>query len=165
MNPETGVIVLLGIMVTGCAPTKNVAATSYHAVTAPVRIVHRAIAGNPSDESAVNSDVASPGRQIGVATPTPTAHPATVEQNAASGSASAQTSQANLTQTAAKPSPPPSPRAASTKPQFPVARPVPGKPGLVYSPFNSNGALIDVSGYPPGSKVKDPDTQKIFVVP
>jgi hypothetical protein len=159
MNPETGVIVLLGIMVTGCAPTKTVAVTSYHAVTAPVRIVHRAIAGNPSDESAANSDVASPGRPIGVATPTPTAQPRTVEHNAASGSASGQS------QIATQPSPSPSPRAASTKPQFPVAQAVPGKPGLVYSPFNPNGALIDVSGYPPGSKVKDPDTQKIFVVP
>jgi len=48
--------------------------------------------------------------------------------------------------------------------QFPVAKPVPGKPGLVFNPFKSN-AYIDVSGYAPGSKVKDPDTQKIFVVP
>jgi len=46
-----------------------------------------------------------------------------------------------------------------------VAKPVPGKQGLVFNPFNSNGAYIDVSGYAPGSKVKDPDSQKIFVVP
>jgi hypothetical protein len=42
---------------------------------------------------------------------------------------------------------------------------VPGKPGLVYNPFDPNGGLIDVSGYASGSKVKDPDSQKIFVVP
>jgi len=45
-----------------------------------------------------------------------------------------------------------------------VAKPVPGKPGLVFSPFKAN-AYIDVSGYAPGSKVKDPESQKIFVVP
>jgi hypothetical protein len=42
---------------------------------------------------------------------------------------------------------------------------VPGKPGLVYNPYDPNGAYIDVTGYAPGSKVKDPDSQKIFVVP
>jgi hypothetical protein len=46
-----------------------------------------------------------------------------------------------------------------------VAKPVPGRSGLVFNPFNPHGAYIDVSGYAPGSKVKDPDSQKIFVVP
>jgi hypothetical protein len=64
-----------------------------------------------------------------------------------------------------KASPSASPRMVSSQPQFPVAKPVPGKPGLVYNPFDPNGGLIDVSGYAPGSKVKDPDSQKIFVVP
>jgi hypothetical protein len=49
--------------------------------------------------------------------------------------------------------------------QFPVAKAVPGKPGLVFNPFNANGGYIDVSGYAPGSKVKDPDSQQIFIVP
>jgi hypothetical protein len=49
--------------------------------------------------------------------------------------------------------------------QFPTAKPVQGKPGLVFNPFKPNGSYIDVSGYAPGSKVKDPDSQKIFVVP
>ena len=43
--------------------------------------------------------------------------------------------------------------------------PVPGKPGLVFNPFNANGGYIDVSGYASGSKVKDPDSHKIFIVP
>jgi hypothetical protein len=46
-----------------------------------------------------------------------------------------------------------------------VAKPVPGKPGLVFSPFNAGGGYIDVSGYAPGSKVKDPASQQIFIVP
>jgi len=48
--------------------------------------------------------------------------------------------------------------------EFPTAKPVDGKPGYVYSPFDS-GKYVDVSGYAPGSKVKDPYSGKIFLVP
>ena len=59
-----------------------------------------------------------------------------------------------------------SPRvASSTQSEFPTAKPVPGKPGYVFSPFDPKGRYVDVSGYTPGSKVKDPWTDKIFVVP
>jgi hypothetical protein len=54
---------------------------------------------------------------------------------------------------------------SSTEPMFPTARAVPGKPGYVFSPFDTKGRFIDVSGYPPGSKAKDPWTGKIFIVP
>ena len=54
---------------------------------------------------------------------------------------------------------------SETAPQFPVAKPVPGKAGFVYSPFESNGTMIDVTGYASGTKVKDPGTNKIFIVP
>jgi hypothetical protein len=65
-----------------------------------------------------------------------------------------------------KPKASPPPRSAATQPQFPTAKPVPGRAGLVYNPFDPNGGgYIDVSGYPPGTKVKDPDSQKIFIVP
>jgi hypothetical protein len=46
-----------------------------------------------------------------------------------------------------------------------VAKPVPGKPGYVFSPYDPNGGYVDVTGYQPGSKVKDPYSQKIFLVP
>jgi hypothetical protein len=60
----------------------------------------------------------------------------------------------------------PSPRTASSaQPTFPTAKPVPGKPGYVFSPFDTKGRYIDVSGYPPGSKAKDPWMDKIFIVP
>ena len=36
--------------------------------------------------------------------------------------------------------------------------------GYVYSPFDP-GKYVDVSGYAPGSKVKDPYSGKIFKVP
>ena len=65
-----------------------------------------------------------------------------------------------------KPSSSPSPlTSSSTEPMFPTAKAVPGKPGYVFSPFDAKGRYVDVSGYPPGSKAKDPWTDKIFIVP
>jgi len=67
--------------------------------------------------------------------------------------------------TQAKPKPLPSSHASSPQAEFPTAKSVPGKPGYVVSPFDSSGRYVDVSGYVPGSKVKDPWTDKIFIVP
>lgn len=55
-----------------------------------------------------------------------------------------------------------------TKPaSIPVARPVPGKPGMVFSPFNNK--IIDVKGIPSGKLVADPtfpaSEKKHFRVP
>ena len=57
----------------------------------------------------------------------------------------------------------PSTTAPSTS-QFPTATPVPNKPGFVFSPSDPS-KYVDVSGYPSGSKVKDPYSGKIFTVP
>lgn len=48
--------------------------------------------------------------------------------------------------------------------EFPTAKPVPNKPGFVFSPSDPS-KYIDVSGYPSGSKAKDPYSGKIFTVP
>lgn len=46
-----------------------------------------------------------------------------------------------------------------------TARPVPNKPGFVYSPFDPNSKiLLDVRGRASGTKLKDP-SGKLFVVP
>jgi hypothetical protein len=61
----------------------------------------------------------------------------------------------------------PPPTAAPTKVakgDYPYGIPVPGKPHLVESPY-SPGKYIDVEGFPPGTEVKDPYTDKIFLVP
>jgi hypothetical protein len=48
---------------------------------------------------------------------------------------------------------------------IPTAKPVPGKPGFVYDPFDSNpNLLLDVRGRAPGTKVKDP-AGRLFIVP
>ena len=42
---------------------------------------------------------------------------------------------------------------------------VPGKPGLVISPFAPDSGYVDVTGFPPGTEVEDPYTGKIFLTP
>jgi hypothetical protein len=60
-------------------------------------------------------------------------------------------------------SPPKSkPPAEDSNLQFGI--PVPGKEGLVYSPYYSGG-YVDVKGMPPGSKARCPYTKRIFRVP
>lgn len=50
--------------------------------------------------------------------------------------------------------------------EIPYATPVPGRPGIVYSPFGEKQFLpIDVAGLEAGSLAKDPHTGKVFRVP
>jgi hypothetical protein len=52
-----------------------------------------------------------------------------------------------------------------TKGDMPYGIPVPGEKGIVTSPYLPERSYIDVSGFAPGSAVKDPYTGKIFLVP
>ena len=53
----------------------------------------------------------------------------------------------------------------SGKGDLPYGIPVPGKQGLVTSPFSPDSGYIDVRGFPPGTEVKDPYTGKSFLTP
>jgi hypothetical protein len=60
--------------------------------------------------------------------------------------------------------PPPAAPTKVAKGDYPYGIPVPNKPHLVESPY-SPGKYVDVEGFAPGTEVKDPYTQKIFLVP
>ena len=85
-------------------------------------------------------------------------------------------SDASTSQTSVSPVPaPPSQRdirwakaasgASQQKTELPYGTPVPGKPGLVTSPFAPDSGYVDVTGFPPATAVEDPYTGKIFLTP
>ena len=153
MKLSSWAIVAITIGLLGCETAHNVGRT----LTAPVRYVFN----EPEPAPAANtSDVRNPGQPV--ATPSPTTRPRVASRKSKQQSASAP-SQVATNKPSVKPSPSSQTSASTT--QFPVAKPVPDRPGLVFNPFNAGGGYIDVSGYAPGSKVKDPTTQKIFIVP
>jgi hypothetical protein len=59
------------------------------------------------------------------------------------------------------------PAAASQEPnEVPTAKPVPGRPGFVYNPFDPTATrLLDVRGKPSGTKLRDPVSGKLFIAP
>jgi hypothetical protein len=67
--------------------------------------------------------------------------------------------------------PPPTVLRASVVPpekakgDMPYGIPVPGRKGMVTSPYLPDGSYIDVNGFPAGTPVKDPFTGKIILVP
>ena len=63
------------------------------------------------------------------------------------------------------PNPVPPPTDQKPAGELPYAKPVPGKPGFVTSPYDPYKGYIDVRGFPPGTEVKDPYSGKTFLVP
>jgi hypothetical protein len=96
--------------------------------------------------------------------------------NDALGASSASNTQTS--QTSPSPTPVPAPpntknvrvaKATATrktpKGDLPYGIPVPGKQGLVTSPFSPDSGYIDVRSFPPGTEVRDPFTGKTFLTP
>lgn len=167
MNAAVGGLVLMGIAFGGCHAAHDAAVTSYHVATAPVHFVHRQFDKPRTTETTTTtttttaaSDVTMTGQPV-VSAPVAAS---TQRRVASEGEALPTATPRAIHKESAEPKPKPSPRAVSTQLEFPTAKPVAGKPGYVHSPSDP-GKYVDVSGYAPGSKVKDPYSGKIFLVP
>jgi hypothetical protein len=181
MNVFARTLIFTAILLAGCRATRDVAVTSYH-VTRGVAVgsyrvasapVHYAFRRNKDESSTAtttetaSSDVGEPNQYL----PAPQVASAP-QQQPRYESAEVQSSSSNVAprvarkeMTQAKPRPSPSSYRSAPQTEFPTAKSVPGKPGYVFSPFDSSARYVDISGYAPGTKVKDPWTDKIFIVP
>jgi hypothetical protein len=139
---------------------------AHDVVTSPVRLFHHPtptpipsttiVATTESDERASGRPQASPAS-------TPPHRPTHYVTTSSPSPSPAKSKQAT-TQATPKQKPVTNGQTTSPEQDFPTARPVPEKPGYVYS-LSDPSKYVDVSGYAPGSKVKDPYSGKIFVVP
>lgn len=177
MNLLERATVLGAVLLAGCGTTRNVAVSSYHVTrdvavgsyrvaTAPVHYALRRHSNEPTmvgTTDAIESDVTQPGHsapstQVASA-PQPPPKTGTIK-SPKPAKRIPPVAYSETTQSQSKP-----PSEASSTSAFPTAKAVPDKPGYVFSPFDSSGRYVDVSGYTPGTKVKDPWTDKIFIVP
>lgn len=154
--------ILLTFTVFGCRTAENVASTSAAVVTAPVHLFRHG-------ERSTTETTVYEGQPVEAMPPQATATPLRPPRTVTSSATTSPPSQQDETRpsTAVTPRPSAMPRSSSSNSaaSFPVAKPVPGKPGYVFSPYDPNGGYVDVTGYQSGSKVKDPYSQKIFLVP
>jgi hypothetical protein len=153
----------------GCRTAHDVAVSSFRVLDAPANYVRNRINGptqtTTTTTTAVTSDsVTTPGRTITPSTTNSERRTTTTQTGPRTKpSPSPKSSPAAVTEKS-KPSPSPS-KNTTTQTQIPTAKPVPGKPGYVFSPFDPSGGYVDVTGYTSGQKVKDPYSGKIFLVP
>ncbi|MGI8481721.1 MAG: hypothetical protein ACR2MF_06620 [Chthoniobacterales bacterium] len=177
MKRVADILLLSGVFLVGCGTARNVAVSSFRVIDTPARYVRQRI--DSPEQARVNAETAAssdavlyPGRPI-----EPSANPAPQPQRRRTTTTSRQSeavprSTPRPSQSAAndttKPPPTTSQRtttSSTTAAQIPTGKPVPGKPGYVFSPFDPSGGYVDVNGYSSGQKVKDPYSGKIFLVP
>ena len=160
-----GLFVLGLVVLGGCRTAHDVAVSSFHVLDAPANYVRHHIDRDTQTTTttttiASSDAVTTPGRNV---TPPATTTERRTATTTTKSSHSPKSSPATITEKS-KPSPGPA-RNTSTQSQIPTAKPVPGKPGYVFSPFDPGGGYVDVTGYASGQKVKDPYSGKIFLVP
>lgn len=164
MTSAARLLLVSGIILTGCGTAKKAAVSTFRVLDAPARYVRERIDPAPATTTTTTtttetSDVVTPGRPV-TSTPPPVQRNVTQNRTAGASGRSSSSPSARSTATAG-----PRTGASSAPPtQFPTARPVPGRPGYVYS-VDPKGGIVDVTGYKSGDKAKDPYTQQIFIVP
>jgi hypothetical protein len=176
---------LAALALTSCETAHKAAVSTFRVVDAPASYMRRKLG---VDEENQQTTVTEMSAQSTTAAASPPAQPYPVPQPTPPPPGPAQTQPPPVTaaqrppvqpsprptaapQVVQRENPPPSssPTAristVSQNTDLPYAKPVPGKPGYVFSPFDKNGGYVDVTGYSPGQKVKDPYSGKIFLVP
>ena len=167
-------MVLVALVATGCGRSprevaRDAAVTTFRVIDAPANYVRRKIDEQEGEttttttttETAVGtSDVVNPGRPL----PPRSQGAPGVQPNAGNAAVAGATPRPPRRDTANVTPPTPRTTPAAAPDQFPTARPVPDKPGYVYS-VDPKGGIIDVTGYKSGDKAKDPYTKQIFIVP
>lgn len=173
MRSPARLLVVTSVFLAGCGTARDVAVTSFRVIDAPAQFIRRKIDPGTTTTTTTTtvqtgrgatSDVVTPGRPVIAPTPPPriVARSRSVEPSRTTPPPRSTASTASTTK---RSTPAPTPRpSASTTVQFPTAKPVPGKPGFVYS-IDPKGGIVDVTGYKSGDKAKDPYTQKIFIIP
>jgi hypothetical protein len=177
------------VLLAGCGTTRNVAVTSYHVTrgaavgsykvaravavgsyrvaSAPVHYATRK-SGEPTmvgTTQATSSDVTEPGQAVSSSEAAPARQQRYRSERESIQSGSSTAPRTTRKEAARSLTSVSSTRASTPPAEFPTAKAVPDKPGYVFSPFDASGRYVDVSGYAPGTKVKDPWTDKIFIVP
>ena len=164
-------LILCAIVLTSCTTAKRAAVSTFRVIDAPARYVRERIdeeegttTTTTTQTTAVGTtDVVTPGRPV--TPPTPQTRTTTSRTTAQTGTPETPRTTTRTATTSSTPgATPSSTRAAAGTTEFPTARPVPGKPGFVYS-IDPSGGMVDVTGYKSGDKAKDPYTKQIFIVP
>lgn len=161
---------------TSCETAHNAAVTTFRVIDTPANYVRRKLAVDeqpqptPTTEATANPGAAAPPPAEGP--PVQAQHPVATNDRELQPIPEARptaTPQGNTSTAPPRTSKPPASTtaqaASSQTSDPPYAKPVPGKPGYVFSPYDSNGGYVDVTGYSPGQKVRDPYSGKIFLVP
>ncbi len=149
-------LILAASFFAGCRTAHDVAVTSFRVIDAPASYVRRYIDEEPT-AARFQSDEVTPGR--------PPSQGRVVSEHRPEPGSTAESGASRREASETKPSPSSQRAASNQSSKIPYAKPVPGKPGYVYSPFDPDGGYVDVTGYAAGSKVKDPYSGKIFIVP
>ena len=169
LSHATRFFILSATFLFGCRTAHNVAVTSFRVIDAPANYVRRHLddedgTTTTTTTTTYRSDVVTPGQPV-VTSPPPQRRMTTQRRSSAETDRERSAPIREKQESRSGNSSPQRSVASSPSAKIPYAKPVPGKPGYVYSPFDPNGGYVDVTGYASGSKAKDPYSGKIFLVP